>query len=127
MSLTREECSAVCEDVACGKSLTEALSARGYQRVQWVRAKARWPDIQAEYEAADRDNAEWMFEQCEQPVKLAVAGKISADVAKLWVDQARWRLKVKHRARFGDQKAVDLTTGGDKLPAVTISPTAAKL
>ena len=55
------------------------------------------------------------------------SGALEPAAARVVVDGYKWAMaRISHRD-WGDKQNVDLTTGGDKLPAVTISPTAAKL
>lgn len=120
--MTREQCDAVLELVANGKSLGAALrEVGGFDYVHFWRAKKKWPELEELWQEADRANAEVMFDRMEEPVKLAMTGRMSVEVAKLAIDNNRWRLMIKHKAKFAPKKELDVTSDGKALPAAAVT------
>jgi hypothetical protein len=105
----------VLEDIASGSSLRSACEFVGYKASTFLDWVAEDPQLAEQYARARTLQAEHYADEI---VRIADSA-IDAQKARLQVDARKWVAAKLLPKKYGDK--LDVTSGGEKLPTVTIN------
>jgi len=115
-----ELCKTVCDDVANGFNIKTVLkSNETYPDFStWCRWKRENEELRNLYVNAMQDKSESEIEEIDYIRDMLKAGEIEPSAANVLIQTSKWLASKFYPKMFGDK--VDVTTGGEKLPQVTI-------
>lgn len=115
-----EMCQTICEEVANGFNIKTVLKSKNeYPDFStWCRWKRNNEELRNLYVNAMQDKAESEIEEIDYIRDQLKAGEIEPSAANVLIQTGKWLSSKFYPKMFGDK--IDLTSGGEKLPQVTI-------
>lgn len=115
-----EMCQAICEEVAEGFNIKTVLKSKSeYPDFStWCRWKRNNEELRNLYVNAMQDKAESEMEEIDYIRDQLKSGEMDASVGNVLIQTGKWLSSKFYPKMFGDK--VDVTSGGEKLPQVTI-------
>jgi len=115
-----EMCQTICEEVANGFNIKTVLKSKTeYPDFStWCRWKRNNEELRNLYVNAMQDKAESEMEEIDYIRDQLKAGEIEPSAANVLIQTGKWLSSKFYPKMFGDK--IDLTSGGEKLPQVTI-------
>lgn len=118
MEITPELWKEICDLVAAGISIRNALAAHPDRFPQWDRFRAEKDanqEFNAQYTRALQDKGEMEVCDIEEICDDLRKGKIEAPAANVIIQAKKWKAGKFYPKMYGEK--VDVTSGGEKLPA----------
>lgn len=115
-----EMCQAICEEVAEGFNIKTVLKSKSeYPDFStWCRWKRNNEELRNLYVNAMQDKAESEMEEIDYIRDQLKTGEMDPSVGNVLIQTGKWLSSKFYPKMFGDK--VDVTSGGEKLPQVTI-------
>lgn len=109
----------ICELVACGSNLMDALSSdnRFPSWPTFRRWKAEHSELRTLYVNSVQDKSEPLLKEMDEIGQDLRNGVIDASTANVLIQTLKWKLAKFYPKMFGDNKTVDLTTLGQSIQA----------
>jgi hypothetical protein len=118
VEFTPEIFTAICEQIADGKSLRQVCEQKGMpDRTNFNRWRKRTPELQAEYDQACRDQEDATFDDIQY---IADTEKDSRK-AHVKIEARKWRLKIRNRKVYGEKVGIDGGADGEPIKTVILN------
>ena len=112
-----EICAEICEHVAAGMSIRKALE-QSNEYPTWETFR-KWrrdnPELMALYTLARQDKSESVEFQFDNTISQLEQGQIDPATARVILDALKWKMAKYYPKMFGENKALDLTSGGQPI------------
>lgn len=111
----------VCLKVEDGGNIKKVLkSNKKYPSFNtWCRWKRENPTVRDLYVNAIQDKSESVIEEIDEISQELRRGEIDPSTANVLIQTLKWKAAKFYPKMFGDNKQVDLTTGGEKINTLT--------
>ena len=115
-----EMCIEICSEVANGFNIKTVLKSKSeYPTFQtWCNWKREQPELFDLYVKTMQDKSESEMEEIDRVYDMLKKGEIEPSTANVLIQTNKWKASKFYPKMFGDK--VDVTSGGEKLPQVTI-------
>lgn len=113
----------VCDAISEGAFVNDAAKVAGTTAKSIREWAAESPELGALYAQARERQADYYAEQALELADAAIPGKGGdVDKVRVQVDTRKWLASKLNPRRFGDSKAVDVTSGGKPVSGVVMLP-----
>ena len=112
-----ELCQEICEHVASGMNIADVLKLSD-KYPSWSNFRA-WknnkPELHRMYILAIQDKAEMVDFEIDNVLMEMKKGELDFRIARVMIDTLKWKASKYYPKMFGDNKGIDLTSGGKEI------------
>ena len=117
-----EMCVEICIEVSNGRNIKHVLASKDeYPNFNtWCDWKRNNEALSNLYVQSIQDKAESKEAEIEDYKEKLLSGEIDPATARVLIDTSKWQAAKFYPKMFGDNKAVDVTSGGDKITDMVV-------